>query len=62
MWGTDLPHTEYEDVAPNVRGERANLARWIPNETERQSVLLSTPAKLFKFESTKTALRSGTLG
>lgn len=48
MWGSDWPHTSFEQ--PGATGAaRQALARWIPSEVERKTVLIDTPRLLFRF-------------
>jgi predicted TIM-barrel fold metal-dependent hydrolase len=48
MWGSDWPHTQFEKVV-NYSKVRAHLDMWLPDQSERQVVLVTTPAKLFRF-------------
>ncbi|WP_244744719.1 amidohydrolase family protein [Paraburkholderia terricola] len=48
MWASDWPFTQYESTQ-NYETQLNAVAEWIPNETDRTTVLSDTPRKLFKF-------------
>jgi predicted TIM-barrel fold metal-dependent hydrolase len=48
VWGSDWPHTQFENVA-SYDAVYALMLTLLPTERERQAVLVDTPAKLFKF-------------
>jgi len=48
VWGSDWPHTQYEQTM-DYGTARAMLDRWLPNDEDRHQVLTKTPARLFQF-------------
>lgn len=48
VWGSDWPHTLFENKV-QYAGQRRLLDRWIPEPVERDIVLRATPAELFAF-------------
>ncbi|MEO6152941.1 MAG: amidohydrolase family protein [Croceibacterium sp.] len=48
MWGSDWPHTQFEKVA-TYPSARAALDLWVPNQKQREAVLVQTPRALFGF-------------
>ncbi|SAK89280.1 membrane protein [Caballeronia pedi] len=48
MWASDWPFTQYES-SQNYSTQLGAVAEWLPDESDRQTVLCDTPAKLFKF-------------
>lgn len=48
VWGSDWPHTLFEDAGRYGRQLRL-LDEWLPDAGERQAVLRDTPARLFSF-------------
>ena len=49
VWGTDWPHPSAHGLTPND-GELADmLPDWIPDETQRDKVLVANPARLYGF-------------
>jgi len=48
VWGSDWPHTQFEDQM-DYPGAMGHLHRWIPDPRERATVLVDTPARLFRF-------------
>ena len=48
VWGSDWPHTQFEKVADYAK-VLAELGTWLPDENERRTVLVESPAKLFRF-------------
>jgi len=52
LWGSDWPHTQFENVAD--AGEcRSALDRWVPDPAARSAILTSTPTRLFGFKAFK---------
>ncbi|MBC7950580.1 MAG: amidohydrolase family protein [Rhodospirillaceae bacterium] len=56
LWGSDWPHTQFEQVA-DTRTALAALTRWLPSAAMRSRVLGSTAAGLFGFGQAETARR-----
>ena len=50
VWGSDWPHTRFEAVA-SPAAARHSLDAWIPDRSERHTVLVETPAHLFGFRT-----------
>lgn len=50
VWGSDWPHTQFEAVT-NPAAARQSLDAWIPDRNQRQTVLVETPAHLFRFRT-----------
>ena len=50
LWGSDWPHTQFEDRM-GYGEARAALDRWLPDDADRQIVLGTAPAELFRFPS-----------
>jgi len=48
VWGSDWPHTLFEQSA-NYTAERQLLDAWLPDSAERDIVLRRTPQALFRF-------------
>ncbi|MFO0440230.1 MAG: amidohydrolase family protein, partial [Betaproteobacteria bacterium] len=49
IWGTDWPHVMHKGRIPND-GELTNLLLdWVPDEKQREQVLVANPAKLYGF-------------
>lgn len=48
VWGSDWPHTQFEQVE-SYDAVYALMLKLLPTDRERQAVLVETPAKLFKF-------------
>jgi len=48
VWGSDWPHTLFEQTA-NYGTERRLLDEWLPDSSERAIVLGDTPQELFRF-------------
>jgi len=49
IWGTDWPHVMHKGQIPND-GELTNLLLdWVPDEKQREQVLVSNPARLYGF-------------
>ena len=48
VWGSDWPHTAFEKVMEYSKA-RAHLDMWLPDKEERKTVLVDTPARLFRF-------------
>ncbi len=49
VWGTDWPHPGARALMPQTPMLADMLATWIPDETLRQKVLVSNPARLYGF-------------
>jgi predicted TIM-barrel fold metal-dependent hydrolase len=49
VWGSDWPFINWADT-PDYSQTLSILARWVPEEQDRRTILWSTPAKLFGFE------------
>lgn len=49
LWGSDWPHTLFEDAGRYARQLRL-LEAWLPDAGERRAVLADTPARLFSFQ------------
>lgn len=48
LWGSDWPHTLFEQTA-TYTAQREALDQWLPLAADRQRVLWDTPAALFRF-------------
>jgi predicted TIM-barrel fold metal-dependent hydrolase len=48
LWASDWPFTQHESTQ-TYGAQLAKLDRWVPDATERQTVLRDTPRELFKF-------------
>ena len=48
VWGSDWPHTQFENYTDYGRVYRA-LETWLPDVDERRVVLVDTPQSLFRF-------------
>lgn len=48
MWASDWPHTLFEKTA-DYATQRSQLDQWLPDAAERRTVLVDTPARLFRF-------------
>jgi len=51
LWGSDWPHTQFEQVEEYAEA-RAQLNQWVPDATERATILQDTPAMLYRIRST----------
>lgn len=49
VWGTDWPHPSAHGLAPNDGALADLLLDWIPDEAQRQKVLVTNPARLYGF-------------
>lgn len=49
VWGSDWPHVAHWGTMPNVGTLLDTLARWAPNEQQRQDILVTNPARLYRF-------------
>jgi predicted TIM-barrel fold metal-dependent hydrolase len=49
LWGSDWPHTEHES-AGDVGRALQHLSDWVPDASERATILSDTPRLLFKFQ------------
>ena len=48
LWGSDWPHTQFENTICYAE-VNAQIEQWLPEQAEKQKVLLDTPAALFRF-------------
>lgn len=48
VWGSDWPHTQFENVE-SYDAVYALMLKLLPTERERRAVLVDTPARLFRF-------------
>jgi predicted TIM-barrel fold metal-dependent hydrolase len=48
MWGSDWPHTQFEQNVGYGQTRRA-IETWLPDPEERRIVLAETPRALFRF-------------
>jgi predicted TIM-barrel fold metal-dependent hydrolase len=60
VWGSDWPHTLFEDSV-SYTTQRLLLEQWFPDAADRQVVLLETPARLFSFIDGPRAEEGGLL-
>ena len=51
VWGSDWPHTQHQDLV-DYGSSLAVLNDWVTRAEQREQILGSTPAELFKFTST----------
>jgi predicted TIM-barrel fold metal-dependent hydrolase len=49
VWGTDWPHPSAHGLTPNDGALADMLPDWIPDETQRNKVLVANPARLYGF-------------
>lgn len=49
VWGTDWPHPSAHGLTPNDGALADMLPDWIPNEAQRNKVLVANPARLYGF-------------
>jgi 2-pyrone-4,6-dicarboxylate lactonase len=49
VWGTDWPHVMVRGAMPNDGDLCDLLSAWVPDETAREKILCSNPAKLYGF-------------
>lgn len=49
MWGTDWPHPNKYEVNPDDGDLVDAFGEWVPDEAERQRILVDTPAALYRF-------------
>ena len=56
LWGSDWPHTQFEQVA-NYDSVSAQRDRWITNPAERTAILHTTPGALYRFDFSATTAR-----
>ncbi|ACA15329.1 amidohydrolase 2 [Methylobacterium sp. 4-46] len=50
LWGSDWPHTQFETSADPITARRS-LDVWVPEEAARRTILVDTPARLFRFSA-----------
>lgn len=60
LWGSDWPHTQFEHVE-EYGDARAQLDRWVPQAADREIVLRTAPAALFRIPETAAAPRRGSV-
>jgi predicted TIM-barrel fold metal-dependent hydrolase len=49
VWGSDWPHTQHRQLVDYDATRRA-LDQWIPNATQRESILTKSARTLYRFE------------
>lgn len=49
VWGSDWPHPALQGEMPNDGALLDTLADWIPDETQRNRILVDNPATLYEF-------------
>jgi 2-pyrone-4,6-dicarboxylate lactonase len=49
LWGSDWPHTFIKSAMPNDGDLVDLLADWVPDEEDRQRILVENPARLYGF-------------
>ena len=49
VWGSDWPHPQFAGNMPNDGGLLDELARWVPDETRRNHILVDNAARLYDF-------------
>jgi 2-pyrone-4,6-dicarboxylate lactonase len=49
IWGTDWPHVMHKGQIPNDGELTSLLLDWVPDEKQREQVLVSNPARLYGF-------------
>jgi 2-pyrone-4,6-dicarboxylate lactonase len=49
VWGSDWPHVAHWRTMPNVGDLLDTLALWAPNEQQRRKILVTNPARLYRF-------------
>jgi 2-pyrone-4,6-dicarboxylate lactonase len=52
VWGSDWPHVAHWRTMPNVGDLLDTLALWAPNEQQRHNILVTNPARLYRFAAT----------
>ncbi len=52
VWASDWPFTQHE-ASERYAAQLAKLSAWVPDPAQRRTVLESTPAELFQFESAR---------
>jgi predicted TIM-barrel fold metal-dependent hydrolase len=57
VWGSDWPHTQYEQHV-TAAAARRSLDEWLPDPADRRTVLVETPSRLFRFGEQDPSLRS----
>lgn len=50
VWGTDWPHTNVKGAVPDDLALLGLLHEWVPDEAARRRILVSNPAKLYRFD------------
>jgi 2-pyrone-4,6-dicarboxylate lactonase len=51
LWGSDWPHVAVSGRMPNTGELLDLLAEWVPDEAQRQKILVQNPARLYGFPS-----------
>lgn len=54
LWGSDWPHTQFEAQA-DAKACRRSLDHWVPDAAMRATILSTTPARLFGFDTPKVS-------
>ncbi|MGF6368004.1 putative TIM-barrel fold metal-dependent hydrolase [Paraburkholderia sp. RAU6.4a] len=49
VWASDWPHVAFKGIMPNTTDLLDQLLTWIPDEAQRNTVLVDNPAKLYGF-------------
>ena len=49
IWGTDWPHVMHKGATPNDADLTDLLLDWVPDEKQREQVLVTNPARLYGF-------------
>lgn len=49
IWGTDWPHVMHKGATPNDGDLTDLLLDWVPDEAQREQVLVANPARLYGF-------------
>lgn len=49
VWATDWPHTRGTKHMPNDGDLADKLGEWVPDESQRKTILVDTPARLYGF-------------
>jgi len=49
VWGSDWPHVSFKGTMPNTADILDQMATWVPDETQRNQILVDNPAQLYSF-------------
>lgn len=49
LWGSDWPHPTEKQTRPDIASLRAALARWVPDTSVLERILVNNPAHLYGF-------------